>query len=239
MSLKLVLSGSLFIGFCFGVGVYFSSMKSISLKDTGIKVPAKVVQMVFRAKDGGNSDSGTYAPIFEYKVNDEVFIQASKTSTNPPSYEEGENTYLIVNPKKPTEFLEPGFSGSWGVPLFLGLFSFVFSMIGGGGLYFIHRKAKRKAWLAAHGTVVTADITSIGLDTSTIINGRNPYKIVAQWQDPATGATYHFDSDPLSNPLWHDPSARVADSIKVRIDRNDPSNYEMVLTHIPRDGSND
>ncbi len=235
MTFKSLLRGSLFIGACFGVGVYFVSLKSMALLDTGIRVPAEVVHLVFRSS-GKSSGSGTYVPIFKYNVNNELFIEGSSSGSNPARYDVGESTYLIVNPKKPTEFLEPGFFSIWGKSLFLGLFSFVFSMIGGVGLYLMHRKAKRAAWLATHGRVINANVTSIGLDTSVIVNGRNPYKIVAQWQDPATGKTHHFDSGPFLNPLWHDPSAHVTDTIGVQIDPNDPSVYDMVLTDIPRDG---
>lgn len=68
------------------------------------------------------------------------------------------------------------------------------------------------------------------LDTSWKQNGRSPYRIHAQWQDPASRQIYVFRSD----AIWYDPSDYIPEGdITVYVERGNPSRYYVDTSFLP------
>lgn len=66
------------------------------------------------------------------------------------------------------------------------------------------------------------------------VNGRNPFRLVSQWQNPQTAETQMF----RSKNLWFDPTDYVNDSsILVFVDNKNPRKYAMDVSFLPRSAS--
>ena len=91
-----------------------------------------------------------------------------------------------------------------------------------------NRKVKA---LKANGQRIQAKVKHIGLNTSHKINGRSPYQIQAQWQNPSTSKVHVFKSE----YLWFDPTDYVnEEEITVLIDRNNPKKYYVDVSFLPQ-----
>jgi len=84
-------------------------------------------------------------------------------------------------------------------------------------------------------TVAFQGIEAVPVDvqrnTSYSVNGQHPWRIIVQWQNPATGKLHLFRSD----NLWFDPSRFVAQQkqIRVLIDPQKPKRYSMDVSFLP------
>lgn len=99
-------------------------------------------------------------------------------------------------------------------------------------LSIVVRKAKHKKLLAAYGEVISANSVESYLDSSESMNGQNPYRIRAQWQNPRDGKIYTFSSE----AIWFDPAQYLVNkTINVRIDPRDPRIYQMDTGFLPHE----
>jgi hypothetical protein len=218
-------------GLGMGYGAYSMALSTQNLLDTGIQVPAKVTKLVESvSRDSNGKTSRVYYPVFIYEVDGKTYEEQSNSGSNPPSYRVGESTQLTIDPENPSEFLPEDFFSRWGGSLILGIFSFILSLIGSIGTFFMFRKAKNKKWLASNGLTITAKVIEVGLNTSLKINGRSPYRITAQWLNPRTNVVQLFHSE----NIWYDPSSFVTEQIDVKIDPQNDNVYHMILDKIPK-----
>ncbi len=68
-------------------------------------------------------------------------------------------------------------------------------------------------------------------DLSVEMNGSNPWRIVSQWQNPASGNVRVFHSE----HLWFDPGEYVkAGKITVLLDPRDERRYHMDVSFLPK-----
>ena len=85
--------------------------------------------------------------------------------------------------------------------------------------------------LKKNGTRVNAEFQSVELNTALKVNGRNPYQILAQWQNPTTTEIHIFNSD----NLWFDPTDYIkSDVIEVLVDMQNPKNYHVDTSFLPK-----
>jgi hypothetical protein len=114
----------------------------------------------------------------------------------------------------------------WDGPIILTVWGLIFALLGGIPLYLRARKKRRADWLKLNGQSVDANLSGVLRNMNLAINGKNPYRIGAQWTDPATGQSCQF----LSDNLWIDPSAELTSrTIRVLIDPRDAKRYWMDL----------
>jgi hypothetical protein len=176
--------------------------------------------------------NGTYAPRVRFETPDERVIEfTSSTSANPPAYQQEEQVEVIYPADRPGDARISGFMTLWGASLITGILGGVFFLIGGGLFAFGLLRSNRKAWLEKHGISVKARVQQVELNTALESNGRNPYRISAQWKDPATNKIHVF----LSDNLWFDPSEYLAgrETVTVLIKRDDPRKHHMDTTFLP------
>jgi len=78
-----------------------------------------------------------------------------------------------------------------------------------------------------------ARFEGVDYDTSLTINGKHPWRLMAQWQHPATKKVYSFRSD----PIWFDPSPYVnRETLDVMVNADDPSQYQIDMSFLPKSG---
>jgi len=189
-------------------------------------------------REGALSAPGTVVdfdsakPVVEFVDQDGATHRiVGSVSSNPPAFDLGERVTVRYRPGEPAQaridsFLESGF-----LPILLGGMGTVFSSIGAGFLIWEVRKRRQGAWLQQFGLRVQAKYTGVRLDTSVRVNGRNPWRLTAQWQNPATGLVHSFESE----VLLFDPSDYVRrDTVEVWVDTNDPSRHHLDTTFLPK-----
>jgi hypothetical protein len=115
--------------------------------------------------------------------------------------------------------------------MILGGIGLVFGAIGGGMLLFGWKKSRSQAYLKDHGTEVLATFSSVEQNTSLTVNGRNPFRIVCQWQHPQTGELHVFRSD----NLWFDPSNHIhQETVPVLVDEANLKRYWVDTSFLPK-----
>jgi hypothetical protein len=178
-----------------------------------------------------SSDGTTYAPIVRFLTTEEQeVVFRSSVSSSPPSYEVGEQVEVLYDPANPDDAVIDSVWQVYLAPMIVGFVGGVFFLIGGGMLGGLLIARRRRERLQAIGHRVTANVTDVYLNTSLEINGRNPYVITAQWDNPDTGRVHVFKSD----SIWFDPSAYLAGgTIDVLIDPADPSKYHVDTAFLP------
>ncbi|KAB7770595.1 DUF3592 domain-containing protein [Xanthomonas maliensis] len=112
--------------------------------------------------------------------------------------------------------------------LLLGL---AFGGTGGGLLGYRVWHARRTAWLRQHGTVVEATFVAVELNPALEVNGRNPFRIVAQRHDRTHNTLAEYRSD----NLWMDPQPFLVEGQRLRvfIDPQRPARYHMDVRFLP------
>jgi hypothetical protein len=97
--------------------------------------------------------------------------------------------------------------------------------------FFVKENAKSKANLLQNGQLIQADIIEIGLNDSIDINGRSPFRIIAQWHDKTNNKIYIYKS---AN-IWFDPKPFVSsEKVQVYVDLNDRSKHHMDISFLPK-----
>ncbi len=216
-------------GLGFGLASYLFFCHTKELLANGEEVQATVTRVEYRS-GSSKSRSGSYYPVFQFKFRNADYTVRSNHGSNPSPYHVGELTDLIINPQQPSEFITPDLMDRWGMAIGLAIFSLGFLHAGKKGYSSASSKESRKVRLARNGKIVTAKVVSVTCDTSTNVNGVSPYRITAQWQDPASNLVHIFHSD----KIWFDPSEFVAETIEVNVDLKNPNIHKVLLRKLPK-----
>ncbi|AEF20132.1 DUF3592 domain-containing protein [Pseudomonas fulva] len=154
----------------------------------------------------------------------------SGTCSTPPSFDIGERVTVYYDPQNLERARIDSFEQNWIGSLILGGIGAVFLAL---GLLFVLPPlfAKRRAAeLLVTGTPVQAEVVDVELNGGLTINGRNPYRIVAQWLNPQTNKLHVFRSE----NLWFDPGPYISESlVTVMIDPANPKRYSMDTRFLP------
>lgn len=154
----------------------------------------------------------------------------SSTCSTPPSFDIGERVAVYYDPQNPERAHIDSFGQNWLGSLIVGGIGSVFLAL---GLLFVLPPLfgkRRAAQLLATGTAVQAEVVDVELNESLSINGRSPYRIVAQWLNPQTNKLHVF----RSANLWFDPGPYISESlVTVMIDPGNPKRYSMDTRFLP------
>jgi hypothetical protein len=199
-----------------GVGV---AVSTVSFRMHAQQTEGTVVDLVPRH---GSEGGTTYSATFEFKdLGGNVQRVTTGSSSNPAPADVGDKVTVWFDPEHPDEARMSGFMENWFLPLIFGFFGVVFTGIAAGFSVAIVRKARRRAELLRIGRRTPCRLVRVEPDTSIRINGRHPWRLKVQWQDPYTGKTHTYRSD----TLYQDPTGRVGDTIDVLVDPHDPRKY--------------
>ena len=180
-----------------------------------------------------SDNSTTWRPVVRFNLPDGRAVQfSSSMSSNPPSYHKGERVEVLYQPSQPYNAKINGFLSLWGGPLIVGGLGAVFFLIGGGILVFTRVKAQRDEYLKLHGVPIRTRFQNVELNQALAVNGANPFRIVTQWQNPATSEIHLFHS----NNLWFDPSQYLVkgQDITVFIEQGNPKKYFVDVSFLPK-----
>lgn len=138
---------------------------------------------------------------------------------------------FFYDPANPHDAEINGFFSLWLGVIILGFIGIVFFLIGSLGILFRYLKKKKVQNLLETGKPIAAKFTQVQLNTNQTLNGRNPFQILSQWQDPKTDELYVFKSE----SIWFDPTEFVkTDTVRVFIDPENPAKYTMDTSFLPK-----
>ncbi len=209
------------VGLITGLIAAFIWFQTNRLTRDGIRTVGTVVELV-----GGKS----VAPRVEFQTEDgQRQVYTSDVYSSPPAYELGEKVTLWYTPGHPDQVVLSGLS-RWFIPLLMGFFFLIFGGIGFGGLFYQFLKKRDQAWLKLNGQEIVTTSPSVVLNTSVRMNGRSPYALQCQWQDPATGQVHVFESE----PIWFDPTPYMPERpLRVMIEPGNPRKFYVDVSFLP------
>ena len=219
------------IGLGMLIGCFFAVSSTLSFRGKSKVGEGVVVELVESRGDKGGT---MYKPVVEWTSPDGKKRRfTGSVASSPPSYARGEKAMLRYEPANPESARLDSFMENWFAALILGLLGSVFFAVGAGVGIYGWRKKKAVEWLRAHGTKIQAKFTGVDLNTSLKVNGRSPWVLTAQWQNPADQAIYTFRSD----SIWFDPSEFVkGETLDVLINPAKPSMHHIDLGFLPKHG---
>ena len=105
------------------------------------------------------------------------------------------NAFLILSLASSLDLLFLIFPG-------LGL---IFIILGGAGIAVKVRKNKLEKRLKENGETIYADYVETAINTVYSVNGRHPYNIICEWNNPRDGKKYIFKS----KNIWINPESII------------------------------
>ncbi|WP_284123698.1 DUF3592 domain-containing protein [Parerythrobacter aestuarii] len=213
------------VGTGLAYGTFYAWTASQSMVNDGVQTEGKVIDLEYRPSDDGG---GTYAPVVEFHDRDgnrQVYYSAA--SSNPPSHSRGDVVTIYYMPDTPERAMIDSFSDRWMVILITGIMTLAFGGIGYGILFFMVRRWRTVRRLKAHGMAIMADFEGCHLDTSTRVNGRSPWRVVATAIHPGTGKKDAFESE----QIWVNLSEELqGKKLRVLVDPARPHDHYVDLS---------
>lgn len=184
-----------------------------------------------RSNDSSSSGSGgTYCPVVHFTDADGQQIEfIGSVCSQPPAENVGDTVAVLYRKGDPHDARIDSFLTRWFAAMIVGGIGSVFFIIGLALVVPSLRRRRIAAELQATGVAIQADVVEVARDTSFKLNGRSPWRIHAQWRDPASGKIHLFRSD----MLWFDPSEYLGEQISVLIRPGQPKRYWMDTRLLP------
>lgn len=173
------------------------------------------------------TDSRNFRYAYEYPEGSRHVV-VPRSSDSDWNWVEGDTIDIQVDPADPGRAQITGFTDQWLAFFIMALFGCVFGGIGFGILAVRMKKASRRRYLLANGTKIRADISSVGIDGTLMMNGRSPFVIHAEAR--IDGKVHLFDSD----SIWFNPGPYLEpDKIDVYYDPRNPRSYYVDISGLP------
>ncbi len=213
----------------FGVA-FFAARSEWVFRAGAISAPGRVVDL---APTSGSKGGTVYKPVFEFTDRDDRMHRVTgSVASSPPSFRRGEAVTVLYRPENPQEAHIDSFMEAWLLPLIFGGLGGVFTSIAGGCLIYGLCQRSKRASLEASGTRIQARVDAVERDRNTVVNGRHPWRIVAQWQHPVDQKIYVFRSD----DIWFDPTPYMSQTVDVLVDIDHPHKYVVDTAFLPKLG---
>jgi len=189
----------------------------------------QVVRLLREESNDGEGVTYVYAPVVRFTDRDGVPHEfVNPVASNPPGYFRGEKVQLLYAPSNPADAVIDDFFGRWGLSIVVGAMGLFFTLAGSATLVMGIRKTSMDRWLRDKGSAISVDFYAVNRDISRTVNGRHPFRVVAQGKNPFTGKLEQF----VSEEIWVDPTAEL-EGTKLRV-FIDPSQPERHLVDIER-----
>lgn len=210
------------------VGVFLIYKSTSAFLAEAVKAEGTVVELV----QSRSSDSTTYKPVVHFiNQNGQEIEFMSTAGSNPPSYSKGQKVEVLYLTTEPQNAKINDFFSIWGGAVILGGLGGVFFLIGSGIILAGSLTSRKSEYLRKNGMPVETEYQSVEENTAFSVNGRHPFRVLTQWQNPSTSELHIFKS----NNLWFDPSSYIeSKKITVFIERNNPKKYFVDLSFLPK-----
>lgn len=217
------LAGVVLLVISIGLGVHTTRLVADGVEADGI---------VTGLQASRTSDSTTWRPEVSFMAADgRTYRFVSSSGSNPPAYARGERVVVLYMPDNPQGARIKGFFSLWGGMVICGVLGVIFAGIGFGMIGHRHISARRGKHLRAHGRRIETTFQGVEQNTRVRVNGRSPFRVVTQWQNPSDGKVHVFQS---SN-FWFDPTDHITRrSLTVYIDPQNPRRYTMDTDFLPQ-----
>ena len=139
-----------------------------------------------RYTPGSNRGSGGAYPIVEFAPAQGKTTRF-ESDTSFTGIGEGDEVPVLYLPEHPRQAEIEGFSCQWGGILTAGIIGAIFTAGGLPCVLYMLVKRRRIRWLKRHGQVFTARVAGVQEDRRQTVNGKHPFRIQAEWLDPAGG----------------------------------------------------
>jgi hypothetical protein len=210
------------------VGAFFSFQSTSTFLEAATAKPGVVTDLI-RSR---SSDSNAYYPLVRFEDDQGRLTEfLSSSGSNPPSYSRGERVSVLFIPGDAESARINGFFSLWGVTLIIAGLGGVFLMIGAGMFVVPAVRNTGAAKLRKTGQLVQGIFQDVEKNQMIVMNGKSPYQIVCQWQNPVTSDIHVF----RSGNLWFDPSDHIqSESIPVYINPTNPKRYWVDTSFLPK-----
>ncbi|MFO7528444.1 MAG: DUF3592 domain-containing protein [Marinobacter sp.] len=210
------------------VGAFFFFQSTSAFLETATAKPGVVTDLV-RSR---SSDSYAYYPLVRFEDEQGRLTEfLSSSGSNPPSYSRGETVRVLFTPGETDSARIDGFFSLWGATLIIGCLGGVFFLLGAGMFVVPAVRNGGAVKLRKTGQLVQGIFQGVENNNMIVINGKSPYQIVCQWQNPVTSDIHVF----RSGNLWFDPSEYIRnESIPVYINPTNPRRYWVDTSFLPK-----
>ncbi|GAB3505214.1 DUF3592 domain-containing protein [Emticicia fontis] len=202
-----------------GTVAYINYKKTYRLLHEGVKTTS-MVEGSFTDNKGHTRYKLVY---FDNQQNSHIYWMDKQSWTDALNY--GEKVPIYYSPDKPDESTSGGID-AWFVTILLSGFFVVFGLIGYIGLAKQLLALNQKKYLRDWGISITAHVDDVYKNYSVRVNNECPYIIRSTYKSPVDNKLYIFQSD----NIWFNPTPYLKDSIVVKVNPNDYTEY-MVETN--------
>lgn len=215
------------VGLCLLGGSFYHYQERQAFLEKAESTQGTVIELI----PTKSKNSTSYYSLVEFTTKTGEKIRfSSSISTNPPTYDVGENVEVLYDPLDPKRADINGFFSLYLMPLIFGILGTISSLIGFLNIFFANQKRKKQQALLDNGKRISTKFESVQFNSNFKSNGRRPYQIYSQWLDPNTNEVYVFKSE----NVWFDPTDHIkSEEIRVTIDPNDPKRYVMDTSFLP------
>lgn len=182
---------------------------------------------------GSSGSQPVYYPIVGFTTDAGQAIRfRGSVGSNPPGFQRGDTIKVVYPASQPEDAQIDSFMQLWFFSLITGGMGILFFAAGLSVLVYGIMRRRQMAWLTQNGQRIQADITGIFVDSSYTVNGQNPFRIAAQWQNPIDQSIRTFQSE----AIWFDPTAFVkTKKIDVLINPSKAKHYLVDLSFLPKE----
>ncbi len=214
------------LGMLLGALYWYQSIQSFT--EEALLTEGTVLELVASRSD----DSYVYKPLVRFTTERGESIEfISGTGSNPPGFTVGETVEIFYRAADPQETMINDFFSLWGGPLIVAGMGIIFFIIGGSIILVTLLQKQKEQYLKTNGLPVQTKFQSVEINAHLTVRGRNPYRVLTQWQNPETSEIHVFKS----NNLWFDPTDYITeDYITVLIERTNPKKYYVDLSFLPK-----
>lgn len=220
------------IGAVMLIGAVFWWLHQRHFVATASHARGTVIDLVRHRSSGssGSSGSTTWAPVVTFRTPDgQKHTFTSHSSNNPPAYRRGEQVGVLFEDGRPDSGVIDGWFSLWGGITIVGSIGLMFTLVGG-GMTLVRRRRKQRKALLKTGRRIEASFQSVQQNTSLTVNGRHPFQILCQWQDPQSSRVHVFASE----NLWYDPTEFIHDkTFQVYLEQGNATHYYVDISSLP------
>ena len=197
------------IGIFIMVGIFSNYANAVDTKGT-----------ITEIRSYGSSDDRSHDVYVSYVVDGKEYV--SELNAYSSTYYKGKEIKIYYDKNNPNKI------GVKSMDLIFLIFpgiGLIFLIIGGSGIIININKKKAEKKLRETGQLIYADYSETTLNGSYQVNGRPPYNIICEWNDPVSNQKYIF----RSKNLWLNPDKLIQEKnirqFPVYIDRSNMKKY--------------